>query len=89
MRQEFLEYAKHSSELLQLENRIKSHTKNNKQTLNYCANHFWYKIYKPEVCQLVGWYARNPTLKSQKSYDTVYQYLYHLLPDCRHEGMCY
>ena len=88
MRQEFLEYAKHSNELFQLESEIKRHAKENKSTRNYCANYFWYRLYKPEVRYMVGWNARNPALKSEAAYDVVYKYLYDLLPDCRHEGMC-
>ena len=88
MRHEFLKYAKNSNELLQLETRIKNHVKDNKTTPNYCANYFWYRLYKPEVCYLVGWDARNPALKSEAAYDVVYQYLYDLLPNCNHEGMC-
>lgn len=88
MRQEFLEYAKHSNELLQLETRIINHAKDNKATPNYCANRMWECLYKPEICYLVGLDARHPALKSEAAYDVVYLYLYNLLSDCNHEGMC-
>lgn len=48
----------------------------------YCANRAWYSKYKPRLCLLVGWEARNPELRNMRDYDAAYQSLYDLLPNC-------
>jgi hypothetical protein len=87
-RKEFMKYAKFNGALLHLEQRIKEHSKENKDNADYCANAPWYREFKKEVCALVGWSAIVPELRNSQAYDAVYDYLYHLLPDCRHDGMC-
>ena len=81
-RKDFLEYAQYNDRLLQLEKRIKNHAAANKHKRNYCANAAWYRTFKREVCELVGWSADDRRLQSSRAYDVVYSYLYNLLPDC-------
>jgi len=54
-----------------------------------CANDRWYgygkwrdRGIKMDLIYLVGWYAQKPELKTMRAYDTAYQHIYHLLPDC-------
>lgn len=55
----------------------------------FCAHERWYKdnFYGPSIksqlVRLVGWYAENPDLRTQKHYDVAHLALYRLLPDCR------
>lgn len=81
-RKDFLRYAQYSDGLIQLERRIKEHAAQNLHNQNYCANEAWYRTYKREVCDLVGWNADDIRLQSSAAYDTVYGYLYDLLPNC-------
>jgi hypothetical protein len=56
---------------------------------DFCANGLWLFYFKPEVCKLVGYGAKDKRLQTCEAYDAAYHYLYNLLPDCRHEGrMC-
>ena len=86
-RKEFLEYAQHDDRLLELERRIKAHARVRSINRNYCANSAWYKTFKREVVKLVGWNADDIRLQSSGAYDTVYQYLYNLLPNCTCESL--
>jgi hypothetical protein len=55
----------------------------------FCANHLWYRDFKPEVTRLVGWLRKgHPVLGTSQAYNTAYQTLWEILPDCRHEGLC-
>ncbi len=56
----------------------------------FCANEHWYRHaggpnFRGQMIQLVGWCAENPdpVLHSMAAYDTAYETLYALLPDCR------
>lgn len=61
-------------------------------TADFCANHWWYGRagFKATLSDIIGMYAyqEDATLRTAAAYDCAYQTLYHLLPDCRHEGMC-
>jgi hypothetical protein len=85
-RKEFLELAQYDDRLLQLERRIKAHANLGRINKNYCANSAWYRIFKREVVELVGWNADDIRLQSSRAYETVYDYLYNLLPDCTCES---
>ena len=91
-RDDFMKYAVHSKELLSLEANIKKHATDNANNADYCANAEWYGYrgpgFKRRMCELVGWDARNSLLCSDEAYDVVYQYLYDLLPNCKHDGIC-
>ena len=81
-RKEFMKYAQYDDRLLRLEKRIKEHAAYNRRKRRYCANAAWYGIFKRELVNLVGWNADDIRLQSTAAYDTVYEYLYELLPDC-------
>ena len=85
-RKEFLKYAQYDDRLLLLEKRIMEHSAIHRLKRKYCANAAWYKTFKREVVKLVGWSADDIRLQSTAAYDTVYQYLYDLLPDCTCES---
>lgn len=59
----------------------------------FCANHWWYgrRGFKSDLTNIIGSWAEQPdlALRTSAAWDTAYQHLYHLLPDCRHEGMCW
>lgn len=61
----------------------------------FCANAQWYGYGGVEqqrdslrsgVCELVGWDAALPELRSEDAYDVAYRYLSERLPDCRNCG---
>lgn len=59
----------------------------------YCANEAWYgpKGYRREVISLVGNISDSDdaAMRTAAAYDTAYQTLYHMLPDCDHgDTMC-
>ena len=88
-RRDFLVYAKHEPRLLELEEKIQTHSSDTaSHKLGYCANNVWFSRggFKQEMMSLVGWKSDVPELNNSDAYDTVYQYLYHLLPDCNHDG---
>ena len=88
-RQEFLAYTKFEPRLIDLEKKIKAHSAENASNKNpYCANYAWAGRdgFKCEMLPLVGWKSDVPELKNSYAYDVVYHYLYHLLPDCRHDS---
>jgi hypothetical protein len=41
----------------------------------------WYRRFKPRLCELVGFTARDPELCGCDCYDTAYSHLYGLLTD--------
>ena len=91
-RQEFLAYAEYEPRLLKLEERIKAHSAENaSRRRRYCANNAWTGRdgFKLEMMLLAGWKSNVPELNNSAAYDTVYHYLYNLLPDCRHESGAY
>jgi hypothetical protein len=88
-RASFLKYAKHRDELLQLEIRVLQYTADNRHTKPFCANNAWYGAIKPRVLELAGWEAKDKRLRTQAAYDAVYDYLYSLLPDCKHDTLCW
>lgn len=59
----------------------------------FCANHWWYgrRGFKATLTTIIGSFADQPdaALRTAAAYDVAYQHLYRLLPDCRHEGMCW
>lgn len=57
----------------------------------FCANQWWYGLFKLRMMKLVGDLAErdDAVIRSSESYDLAYRTLYDLLPDCRHEGGCY
>jgi len=96
-RTKFLRYAELEPELLELEAAILEYTMQNQHNHNFCANAAWYGYgsgagihFKKGVVQLVGWRAKSDhaKMKTQTAYTLVYKYLYSLLPDCGHDGMC-
>lgn len=56
----------------------------------FCANFMWYRKggLKGRLCDLVGWEAGNPRLRTPEAYDLCYSTIYGALPDCRHVGPC-
>jgi hypothetical protein len=52
-----------------------------KKRLGTCVLGDWYDRFKPRVCELTGWRARNQELKSERIYNIVYGYLDDLLTD--------
>lgn len=60
---------------------------------DFCANHWWYgrRGFKSTLTTIIGNIADQPdaALRTAAAYDVAYQHLYHLLPDCRHEGICW
>ena len=60
---------------------------------NFCANEVWYRSggLKSRLRTLVGnegCLSKNEILRSSEAYHIVYQHLWAILPDCRHEGGC-
>lgn len=56
-----------------------------------CANNLWYTSVKPLLRLMVGCESRafeGSWLCSDEAYDVAYAYLYALMPDCAHEGIC-
>lgn len=92
----FADLVKREPRLAELEAEIKLHARRNRRTRNYCANHHWYgyddvappgkRGFRGKVYMLAGWGAALPELRSVEAYDMAYDYLYALLPDCRHDG---
>jgi hypothetical protein len=68
--------------LLTLYRRAKG-VKDDRRKRSFCANAVWYGRFKPVLCRLVGWEARNPTLRTSEAYDLAYDTIYAALPDCR------
>jgi hypothetical protein len=55
---------------------------------NRCANRVWYgRFANGFKGRVVGWYRFDkdgpPELGTQAAYDTAYEHLYRLMPDCR------
>jgi hypothetical protein len=50
---------------------------------SFCANAIWFGDYKPEITHLVGWFAKNPELRSSQAYDLANRMLYRSLPAFR------
>ncbi len=81
-------------ELIEEEPRLKdleARIRQVKSSRNFCANAVWYGYsggasFRNEVVDLVGWHNGNPALRSMGAYSTAYDYLYGLLPDCKHAG---
>ncbi len=88
-RASFLKIALYVDELIQLETDVLRCAAENRRARNFCANNMWYSFFKPRMRKLVGDSAEDDRLRTSKAYDTVYQYLYHLLPDCNHDGICW
>lgn len=57
----------------------------------FCANKLWYGRFKQQMMKLVGDLASrdDAVIGSSEAYDLAYQTLFHILPQCRHEGGCY
>jgi len=60
----------------------------------FCANSLWYGYngnndggFRTQMSRLVGWAAECSALRTMAAYDTAYEYLYALLPDCSHDGL--
>ena len=89
-RTEFLKCAAHDKRLLELSKSIAEHTKRHKKDKKYCANDYWYRPggFKSQLVQLVGYGAEGEELKTEEAYDVCYEYLYDLLPNCKHKGLC-
>jgi len=49
----------------------------------FCANRTWGRNFERRFNCLVGWYAWNPTLRTEEAYNTAFRHLYRLLPACR------
>lgn len=51
----------------------------------FCANKEWYGNVKPALLPVVGWGRKNgpEDLRTEEAYDTIYQELWSLLPDCK------
>jgi hypothetical protein len=84
-------------ELLDLEQRVKHVVRlANDGKGAFCANALWYgasgkRTIKSAMARLVGYAAADrldPLVMSSDAYDLVYERLYALLPDCRHEPGC-
>lgn len=56
------------------------------KTSEFCANWVWYSYFKPQLVRLVGWSAAKPEIRTEEAYDVAYDYLYSLLPDCKHKN---
>lgn len=56
-----------------------------RKRVNRCGNRVWYDRIKPRLIHLVGWCRedKHPVLSTSKAYDTAYQHLYSIMPDCR------
>jgi len=76
---DFMQYAQYSGDLLQHEERIKEYTSLNRRKRGYCPVTAWYGIFKRQVHKLVGWCSGDTRLQSSQAYDTVCGYLYMLL----------
>ena len=96
-KEKFLELAKYDNRLLSLEKVILEHVSEHKEDVQYCANSYWYGYdetsdfpggFRGKLITIVGYGARASELRTSQAYDVCYEYLYSLLPDCRHEGMC-
>ena len=60
---------------------------------DFCANEVWYESggIKSQLRKLVGnegCDSQDPILRSSEAYSLVYQYLWAILPNCRHAGGC-
>ncbi len=59
-----------------------------------CTLNEWYAITseggdtEARVERLVGWFARNPKLRSSEAYDCALEHLWRILPKCRHDDGC-
>ena len=60
----------------------------------FCPHTHWFGRsggdFKRQLVDIIGWHSANPdaALRTSDAYEVAYQHLYHLLPDCRHDGMC-
>ena len=70
---------------------LESHAKSFNGHKNFCANEIWYRRggLKGMLSRLVGYCRKDhEILGTCEAYDVVYQHLWHLLPDCHHDGDC-
>jgi len=70
---------------------LESHAKSFKGRKGFCANEVWYNsgCLKSMLSRLVGYRRKDhEILGTCEAYDVVYQHLWHLLPDCNHDGAC-
>jgi hypothetical protein len=51
----------------------------------FCADEIWSERFKPELCQLVGFFRRpgHPVLSTSFAYDTAFEKLRGAFPPCR------
>lgn len=94
----FAQIAAYDKRLFDLEKAILDHVNAvSVSDMEYCANAYWYgyeqggifpRGFKGELERLVGYGAEIKELRSSRAYDICYEYLYGLLPDCRHQGIC-
>lgn len=48
---------------------------------DYFSNIVWYRKFKPQLRQMVGWEAKDPRLQDSDIYETAYRTVYNALPD--------
>ena len=62
--------------------------RDNEEDESFCANRIWYAPGGPKsrLINLVGIQAQKVELEGTYLYEEVYDYLYHMLPDCRECG---
>ena len=85
-RADFLKLMEQEPALLELMKRVRALRRAARGRTDVCANRLWYEHIKPPLTRLVGWSAVNESLRTHGAYDTAYQYLYELMPECRNCG---
>ena len=85
----FAELKKKEPRLAELEQSIRAFANNVKPGESFCANGPWYRRFKPNLINLVGFertdLQEDHVLRSQEAYAIALHHLYNLLPDCQHE----
>lgn len=90
----FEKLVEHEPELLQLEYECQILYQWHEGAPRVCGNAMWYgwgpyRGIRPRMVKLVGYEVERPRaeiMRGREGYDIARGYLYHLLPDCVHEG---
>ena len=94
---DFMQLTAIEPRLLELRAHILRHAKSNEFKIGYCAKEAWHNRISGRDINFNGYVeylsgskakCNHPTIKTQKAYDTVHNYLYSLMPSCTRKHNC-